>query len=137
MSAIDYFLNGNSCSESVVLNAIENGLCDKSLLAVATPFSGGMSSGCVCGTVSGSMLVIGHLYGKENIYGNPPIAKQLAKEFIEKFKDAHKATCCRVLTRGLEFSSPERKNHCTNLVEFSSKLLEDILKNASETVKNG
>ena len=137
MSAVDYFLEGNSCSESVVLNAIESGYCDKSLLPSATPFSGGMSSGCVCGTVSGSMLVIGHLYGKNNSYGNPPIAKQLAKEFMEKFIEAHKVTCCRVLTRGFEFASPERKNHCTNLVEFSSNLLEDILKKAADSVKNG
>ena len=137
MSAIDYFLNGNSCSESVVLDSIDKGFCDKTIFPSATPFSGGISSGCLCGTVSGSMLVIGHLYGKNNVYGNPPIAKQLAKEFMERFKEAHKATCCRVLTRGLEFVSPERKQHCTNLVEFSTKLLEEILKRASETVKNG
>ena len=66
MKAVEYFLDGNSCSESVVSRAIELGLCDKELLSVATPFSGGIGSGCLCGAVSGSLLVIGHLFGKNN-----------------------------------------------------------------------
>ena len=36
MKAVEYFLDGNSCSESVVFRAIELGLCDKELLSVAS-----------------------------------------------------------------------------------------------------
>ena len=101
---------------------------------MASGFSGGIGTSCLCGAVSGAIMVIGHLYGKNNKYGNPPIARQIAKEFIEKFKDSHKATCCRVLSRGTEPGTPERKQHCTNFVEFSSDLLSKQLK---DLVKNG
>lgn len=137
MRAVEYFLDGNSCSESIVLGAIDKGYCDKDLLSVASPFSGGIGSGCLCGAISGAMLVIGHLYGKNNRYNNMPIARALAKKFMDTFKEFHPATCCRILSRGTEAGTPERKQHCTSFVEFCFNLLEATLKEASETVKNG
>lgn len=137
MKAVDYFLNGNSCSESIVLGAADKGWIDDDILALATPFSGGLSSGCLCGAVSGSMLVIGYLYGKKNKFNNPVIARELAKKFMKSFKDVHKATCCRVLSRGTEPGTPERKQHCTNFVEYAFKTLEIVLQEAGNMVKNG
>jgi len=134
MKAVEYFLNGNSCSESIILSSNEDNLCDDTLLPLATPFSGGIGSGCLCGAISGSIMVIGHRFGKNNKYGNPPIAKELAKRFIKDFKEVHNATCCRVLSGKFEFSSPERKAHCANMVEFCENNLDKILK---EAVKNG
>lgn len=127
MKAVEYFLNGNSCSESVILGAIDKGWCDKDLLSVATAFSGGIGSGCLCGAVSGANMIIGNLFGKENKYGNPTIARQLSKEFMHKFKETHKATCCRVLSRGTEAGTPERKQHCSSFVEFCFNNLEEII----------
>lgn len=126
--ASDYYKHGYSCSESVVKAAIEAGLCDKSLLSVATSFSGGMSSGCLCGAVAGAQLVLGANFGKENLLGNQECARTKAKEFIDEFKKNHKATCCKVLTAGLEFGSPERKENCTSLVEECAEILEDLVK---------
>ena len=137
MKAVEYFLNGNSCSESVVSYAIDRGYADKSLLSLATPFSGGIGSGCLCGAVSGAIMTIGSLYGKDNKYGNPPIARALAKTFMDRFKEVHKVTCCRVLSRGTEAGTPERKQHCSAFVEYSSKLLDEILSEAEVSVKNG
>jgi len=131
-SAVDYFLNnGLSCSESIVMAAIEKGLVPKELLDVATPFSGGMGSGCLCGAVSGAMIVIGFLHGKNKTNK----ARVLAKKFIEEFKKEHKVTCCKVLTANFkDFHSKERKNHCTNMVNSASNILEKILKEAIEPV---
>lgn len=125
--ASDYYKMGFSCSESVVKASIDEGLCDKSLLAVATAFSGGMSSGCLCGAVAGSQLVIGSNFGKENQAGNDETARAKAKEFIDEFKKNHKATCCKVLTAGLEFDSPQRKQNCTSLVEECAGILEGLI----------
>lgn len=127
MKAVEYFLNGNSCSESIILGAIDKGWCDKDLLSVATAFSGGIGSGCLCGAISGANMIIGNLFGKENKYGNPTIARQLSKEFMDKFKETHKATCCRVLSRGTEAGTPERKQHCSSFVEFCFNTLEEII----------
>lgn len=133
MEAIEYFNQGYSCSESIVKEAIDKGLCDKSLLSVASSFSGGMGNGCLCGAIAGAQLVIGALYGRENKNNNEPQARALAKKFIEDFKATHKVTCCKILSKGFEFNSPERKQHCTNFVEFCSKNLYNLI---GETIKN-
>ena len=54
---------------------------------------------------------------------------------IEEFKKTHKATCCRVLSAGFDFHSPERKSHCTNMVYDCAKILENILEKESQTEK--
>ena len=126
--AVDYYKSGYSCSESVVLAAIDAGLCDANLLPVATSFSGGMSSGCLCGAVAGAQMVIGANFGKQTPSQRDDTARTKAKEFIDEFKKNHKATCCKVLTSGLEFHSPERKQNCTNLVAECAGILENITK---------
>ena len=125
--AVNYYKSGFSCSESVISAAIDEGLCDKSLLAVAGAFSGGMSSGCLCGAVAGAQMVLGANYGKNNDCGNQEEARTKAKQFIEEFKKKRKATCCRVLSAGMEFSSPERKENCTNLVAECAEILGDMV----------
>ena len=125
--AIKYHQQGYSCSESVIMAAVEAGICDKSLLAVATSFSGGMSSGCLCGAVAGAQMVIGYNFGKENKNGNDVSAKPKAKEFIDEFKKNRKATCCKVLTAGYDFNSPERRENCENLVAECAEILDSMI----------
>ena len=82
MKASEYFLNGYSCSESIIKGAVDAGLVPEELLPVATPFCAGIGSGCLCGAISGSQMVIGYLFGRNNKNGNEVIAKAKAKEFI-------------------------------------------------------
>lgn len=126
--ALNYYKTGLSCSESIVQAAIDEGLCDKTLVSVATAFSGGMSSGCLCGAVAGAQIVLGSIYGKNNSSGNQELARAKAKEFMDEFKSNHKATCCKVLTAGFEFGSPERKQNCTKLVEDCAQILDKFAK---------
>ena len=128
MRAAEYFQNGFSCSESLIKWAIDEDLVSEELLSVATPFSGGMGSGCLCGAIAGAQMIIGFQYGRDNKHGNEVLARAKAKEFIKRFTETHKATCCRVLTRGLDMASVERKAHCTNMVNDCQILVEDILK---------
>jgi len=125
--AVTYYKQGFSCSESVVHAAIDKGLCDKNLLSVATAFSGGMSAGCLCGAVAGAQMILGANFGKGNPSGNDETARAKAKEFIEKFKATRKATCCKVLSAGYDFSSPERKQNCAVIVEECAQILEDLM----------
>lgn len=126
--ALNYYKTGLSCSESIVQAAIDEGLCDKTLVSVATAFSGGMSSGCLCGAVAGAQIVLGSIYGKNNSSRNQELARAKAKEFMDEFKSNHKATCCKVLTAGFEFGSPERKQNCTKLVEDCAQILDKLAK---------
>ena len=126
MEAKDYFNNGYSCSESILKWAIDEGLCPEELLSCATPFSGGMSSGCLCGAVAGSQMVIGYLFGRNNKNGNPENARQYARELVEKFKELNGATCCKVLTRGVD--PQNRKQHCTKMVNDCSEIIKNMIK---------
>lgn len=126
--AVENFKNGYSCSESVLKAAIDEGLVPVEILPCATSFSGGMGSGCLCGAVSGAQMVIGYIHGK----GKDEQARALAKEMVQKFKEINKATCCKILTKGFEFHSPERKAHCFNMVASSAEILEEILAGAKK-----
>ena len=121
-----YFLEeGYSCSESIARAAVELGLGDESIISIATSFSGGMGSGCLCGAVAGAQMVLGLLHGKNK----DNIARVLAKEFYKKFVEIHKVTCCKILTKDFkDFHSKERKEHCANMVFECSKMLDEILK---------
>lgn len=126
--AVNYYKNeGLTCSESVVHAAMDKGLCDKSLLAIASSFSGGMSSGCLCGAIAGAQMVLGHNFGKSNTKGNEETARAKAKEFIDEFKKKRRATCCKVLSAGYDFNSPERKQNCTLLVQECADILENLI----------
>ena len=134
MKAREYFNNGYSCSESIIMELADRGVVSRELLSLATPFSGGIGSGCLCGAIAGAQLVIGYLFGRENNQGNDNIARALAKEFMDEFKKKHRVTCCRILTSGLDMASPERKAHCTNMVEDCSKILNHIIEQNLKTV---
>ena len=128
MRAGEYFNNGYSCSESMIKWAIDEGLVGEELLPVATSFSGGMGAGCLCGAVAGAQMILGAQFGRENKFGNDNLARVKAKEMIQRFMETHKVTCCKILTRGLDMGSPERKAHCTNMVDDCEKIVKDLLK---------
>lgn len=124
--AIEYFKNGYSCSESVVKAAIDKGLVHESALPLATAFSGGIGSGCLCGAVAGMQLIIGAMYGRDDKERNGKQARELAKKSIEMFKERNKATCCRVLTAGFIMASPERKQHCCKMVQDCAEIVNEL-----------
>jgi C_GCAxxG_C_C family probable redox protein len=124
--ALELFKNGYSCSESIIQACIENGLCDECLLPCATTFSAGMSSGCVCGAVSASQMVLGYLFGRNNKFGNQVFAREKAANFVEEFKNRNKITCCRILCAGLEGSA--KKEHCSKFVADACDILEEQIK---------
>lgn len=129
--APNYFKEGYSCSEAIAKAAVELGLADDSFISIATSFSGGMSSRCLCGAVAGSQMVLGLLHGKNK----DNTARNLAKEFYERFTSIHKVACCKVLSAGFkDFHSPERKNHCTNMVADCAKILDSMLAEIKEKV---
>lgn len=125
--ALDYFMQGYSCSESMVKAAIDKGLVHQSALPLATPFSGGVSSGCLCGAVAGMQIIIGSMYGRDDNERDGKMARSLASESVAMFKDKNKATCCKVLTAGFIMSSPERKQHCCKMINDCVDIINHLL----------
>lgn len=126
--AKEFYENGYSCSESILKAAAAEGLLPEEMVKMATAFSGGMSSGCLCGAVAGSQLVISYNSGRTDISENPAECKTKAKEFVDNFKAKHKYTCCKALSGKYDFHSPERKQNCALLVQDCAKILDEIIK---------
>lgn len=126
--AVEYFFNqGYSCSEAVVKAAADVELVNQNLVPLATPFSGGISSGCLCGAIAGMELVIGAVCGRHDNSESSLEAKNLAKQSIIEFKERNKYTCCRALTAGMSMASSERKEHCCKMVCDAAEILERLL----------
>lgn len=126
-TVVKFFLEGYSCSESFARAAVEVGIADDSFVSIATSFSAGMSSKCLCGALAGSQMIIGLLHGKNN----DNTARELSKKMYEKFTSKFKVSCCKVLSSGFkDFHSPERRAHCAVMVEQTAKMLIELLNEA-------
>ena len=125
------YQQGYSCSEAIVNAAYQCKLIDdikdaEFLTQIASSFSGGMGeSGCLCGAVAGAQIVLGLNFGRKDIDTPPKNIKSISKRYVEKFKEIRKATCCKVLTAGYDFNSPERRQNCVNIVKEVAELLEN------------
>lgn len=125
--AKDFYHQGYSCSESVLKAAAQKGYIPEELVKLSTAFSGGMSSGCLCGAIAGAQLIISYNFGRSELGEDSSECRTKARFFVEEFKKKHKFTCCKALSSKYEFSSIERKANCTLLVEDSAKIVEHIL----------
>ncbi|MEK6646493.1 MAG: C-GCAxxG-C-C family protein [Candidatus Firestonebacteria bacterium] len=126
------YLEGYSCTESMLhsfknANVVE--ISDEVLKVGAGFRTGIVGSGCLCGVLTASVIIIGLKYGRKDKNENNKIADEKIKKFYEEFKNKYKATCCRVITKKWKenFSSQDRKNHCANIVSEMSVILEKLL----------
>ena len=132
--AAELFQEGFSCSEAIVHAAYECKIIDQNLNPeylnqIVSAFSGGMGeSGCLCGAVAGAQMVLGSVFGRKDTKTPPKNMKAISKSFVDKFKEKRKATCCRVLTAGYDFHSPERRQNCATIVADVAELLENHIK---------
>ena len=136
-----YFERGEFfCSEAVIhtINELLGWPFPKEITKLASGFPIGMGkSGCVCGAISGGQMALGMVHGRNH---GDPMAEEMfpaAAQLHDFIKDTYKSTCCRVLVKGYDFTSPERKKHCieiTGLVAewIANKLVEDGIVNPDE-----
>ena len=126
--AVDIFHQGFACSESVIYAIRKHFELDMSddAIAMSSGFPWGLGGGgCICGALAGGTMCI------DSSPGDPKIGRcfDLTNELHDYFKDACGGTCCRVLTRGMEKNSPERKEQCTRFVSDTvTKTAEIILR---------
>lgn len=127
--------NGLSCSEAVVMAAYENKLFEteniNEIHKIASMFSKGVSSGCICGAVAGAEIAIGCIFGR-NISERTALNRKVAAEFISTFKEKRKATCCNALSAPYKNDPIARRNNCSNLVEESAEILEQLIEKHSK-----
>jgi len=133
--ALHYFKNGLSCSEAVIKAFNEKyalGLPEH-CYRIASGFGAGMGeSGCACGAVTGCTMVFGLIAGRQKAYESNRMAFLAVHELHEKFKAKHRSTCCRVLTRGVEWYSAEQKRLCEGYVYDAASITEEIIRTQLE-----
>ena len=123
--AVDIFNQGFACSESVIYAIRKNFELEMSDAAIARSSGGG---GCICGALAGGTMCIGYFFGRSTP-GDAKVTRcfALTNELHDFFKENCGATCCRVLTKGKEKNSPERKAQCTEFVALTVKKVAEII----------
>jgi len=131
--AADLFMQGCSCSESVVKAAYESKIIDQNLdpellNLITSPFSGAMGTHeCLCGAVAGSQIVLGLLFGRKETQDDPYKIKEIAAEFLDKFKEKRKVACCRVLRAKYKDNPMEARMNCGNIVAECAQILQSMI----------
>lgn len=128
-SAGNYHKQGYNCAESIFLafRGVAAPELSEQMVRLATPFGGGLGrSGCVCGALSGAVMIIGAAKGRVT----PDIPRkesyELSNEYHNVFRKKFGATCCRVLVKD-EFGSKEQGRRCYSIISESAGILMEFL----------
>jgi len=125
-----YFMNGLSCSESILkgFNEKYNLGLPEHCYKIASGFGAGMGeSGCACGSVTSCTMIFGLIAGRKKAYESNRMAFLAVNELHNRFKKNHKAICCRILTKNVEWFSAEQKTLCEGYVYDAAQIAEEII----------
>jgi C_GCAxxG_C_C family probable redox protein len=128
-SAGDYHNRGFNCAESIFLafRGVAAPDLSEDMVRIATPFGGGIGrSGCVCGALSGAVIILGAARGRTTPETPRKESYELSNEFHNRFKSEFGATCCRVLVKD-KFGSKEQGERCYQIITGSAELLMKFL----------
>jgi len=128
-AAGNYFRQGYNCAESIFLTFrpyLARQL-DEKLVRLATPFGGGIGrAGCMCGALSGAVMMLGLKTGRTAPDISHDGAYELAAEFQKRFVAQFGATCCRALNRH-PFDTREQGRNCIKIIGTTAKLFMTFL----------
>ena len=126
--AAAFFGNGFHCAEAVLTAVLET-LGKRSLEASAhaTAFGGGFGKTFeeACGALSGSLIVIGHLYGRQVPKDDWSVPAELGAEIRSRFLSTFGTTNCGVLRQ--RFGEADQMDECRKIVGATAVLLTDLL----------
>ena len=128
-SAGNYHEKGFNCAESIFLTfrAIAVPDMNEDMVRLATPFGGGLGrSGCVCGALSGAIMILGAVKGRTSADVPRKQSYELSNDYHNRFSEKFGATCCRKLVKD-EFGSKEQAAKCYKIITESAGLLMDFL----------
>jgi len=130
LTAEEYYRSGQFyCSEAIVKTINDTfgfGYPDQ-VIRMASGFPIGIGgAGCACGAVTGGVMAIGMVFGREKP-GDPSVDRclALARELHTQFSRRHGCLCCRTLTYGMVLKSPEHLQQC---IAFTGEVAEETAK---------
>lgn len=123
------FRDGYNCSEAIVRafrDAMQADISDEAL-KMASGFGGGLGhAGCLCGALTGGIMVLGMLEGRANKEQSREPIYTNAHEFHDLFREKFGATCCRVLNPH-EFDSKDHLRNCIKITGKTAELLSEYI----------
>jgi len=129
--SLKYFQNGLYCSEAILraFNEVYDLKFPEQFYKISTAFGAGLGEAkCSCGAVTGGVLVLSIIAGRNINYESERLAFSVTNELHDKFKEKHKAMCCRVLTRSIKWGSGEHKILCEKYVIDAAQITDDLIK---------
>ncbi|MBC9786591.1 C-GCAxxG-C-C family protein [Heliobacterium chlorum] len=137
--SVQYFKEGLYCSEAILKAFNEEynlGLNDE-FMRIATGFGAGLgASKCLCGSLTGGVMVLSVVKGRKSADESEAPSFESAAKLHDEFRREFNATCCRVLTRPVEWGTPEHHQYCVQFVEKATELTEEILSEGIQVKKN-
>ncbi|MBI9091640.1 MAG: C_GCAxxG_C_C family protein [Desulfobacterium sp.] len=124
----DYFGNGCHCAEAVTKAVLEEmGEDPSQALACATAFGGGFGKSFeeACGALSGALIAIGQLHGRQKYGGEWEIAADLGAQIRQQFVNDFGTTHCASLRD--RFGEEHQMDECRKVVERVTTSLLEIL----------
>ena len=137
--AREYFSLGYNCAQSVLRALLEEkGIFFEEAPILAAGFGGGISRrGEMCGAVTGAIMAIGIILGKQikDPVEHKNITYNSVNEFIKKFNQIHNTVICNELI-GFDISDTVARekgneegifdNVCPNFIESAIKIILDM-----------
>jgi C_GCAxxG_C_C family probable redox protein len=131
IKALKYFRNGLYCSEAMVKAFSESYdlKTPPDANRFLTGFGSGLGeSGCACGAVTGCVFVLGAAAGRLYNYESERALYTAVHKLHEEFRKAHKAVCCRILTKNVAWNSAEHRIQCEKYMLTAADITDAILK---------
>lgn len=121
-----------NCAETILYgsNKVYKLGLSKECLRLAAAFGGGMGTENVCGVVTGSLMVISHLFVENVAHQNPEI-KEMCKELFKIFQEELGNFDCKPLKD--EYRTEEKK--CYDVILKGAEILDKFI--AVEKKKRG
>jgi C_GCAxxG_C_C family probable redox protein len=124
--SIDLFNSGYGCAESVLMAVSESkGIQSDLIPRIATGFCGGIAySGGVCGAVTGAIMALNLIYGRDLADQSKNKNYEAVQLFLDAFRDRFGEIHCPALT-GIDLSTDEGRTrfkeanlhaHCSEFV---------------------
>lgn len=115
---LEYHKQGYNCAESVVKAFNEEN--DLNIpVSIASPFGSGMTVGSTCGAVTGALMALGSVKGREEaVIKNE--SKKCTKEIMDKVREKYGTfECLELKKKGVS---------CNEIIEYTYNVLKEYIK---------
>ncbi|MDG5856054.1 C-GCAxxG-C-C family protein [Clostridium beijerinckii] len=115
---IEFHKEGYNCAESI-LKAFNEDTGSEIPIAIASPFGGGMTIGSTCGAITGTLMAIGALKGRNSSEEKNNL-RVLTREIINKVKEKYGTLeCIELKKKGIT---------CDEIIEYAYNILNEYAK---------